>query len=288
MNLEFNKIFAALLVAGIAASSASFVSEQIMHPHELEADAVPIEGVESVAGAISSGPDLPEPIMHLIATADVARGEKLSKACAACHSFDKGGANRIGPNLWGAAGNSKGVHAGFSYSDALLEKGGSWSYDSLNRFLYKPKDYISGTKMNYIGLKKPEDRAAMIAWLRTLSDSPMGLPSETQIAAERAELAPEPEEVAGEAATEGEEAATPDAAGDAEENTDQVSPEETEPSAGDEDISSEEDITSDENMIEPAEPAEESDVIAEPSPDEESTDEEVPSEEPETEEENTH
>ena len=92
----------------------------------------------------------------------------------------------------------------FSYSDALVAKGGSWNYDSLNKFLYKPKAYIDGTKMNYVGLKKPEDRAAMIAWLRTLGSSSYALPSEADIAAEKAELAPEPEETEEEAAVEGE------------------------------------------------------------------------------------
>ena len=190
MNLEFNKIFAALLVAGITAGTASFVSGLVMHPHELEEDAVPIEGVEVVAGA-PAGPTGPEPVLHLIAAADVARGEKLSKACAACHSFDKGGANAVGPNMWNVLGRTKASHAGFSYSDALSGMEGQWGYEELNKFLYKPKDYVPGTKMNYIGIKKPEDRAAMIAWLRTLHDGSPALPSDAEIAAEKAELAPE-------------------------------------------------------------------------------------------------
>ena len=194
MNLEFNKLFAALLVAGITAGTAAFVSDLTMHPHELEEDAVPIEGVEVVAGAISA-PQGPEPVMHLIAAADVARGEKLSKACAACHSFDKGGPNRVGPNMWAVVGNTKASHADFAYSDALKGMDGQWGYAELNKFLYKPKQYVAGTKMNYIGIKKPEDRAAMIAWLRTLSDSPIAMPTDAQIEAEKAELSPEePEE----------------------------------------------------------------------------------------------
>ena len=191
MNLEFNKIFAALLVAGITAGSASFVARKVIHPHDLEQDAVPIEGVEVAAGAVDSGPKGPEPVLHLIAMADVARGEKLSKACAACHSFDKGGPNRVGPNLWNTMGASKAHIPSFAYSDAMANFPGEWGYAEMNKFMYKPKDYIPGTKMNYIGLKKPEDRAAMIAWLRTLADSPIPLPTEAQIAAEKAELTPE-------------------------------------------------------------------------------------------------
>lgn len=194
MNLEFNKIFAAILVAGITAGTASFVSEIVMHPHHAEEDAVPIEGVESSGGPIATGPTGPEPILELIATADLARGEKLTKACIACHSFEKGGPNKTGPNLWGIVRSHKAHLDGYAYSDALLSMEGNWNYVSLNKFLYKPKDYISGTKMNYIGLKKPEDRAAVIAWLRTMADAPAALPSDSEIAAEKAELAPEPPE----------------------------------------------------------------------------------------------
>jgi cytochrome c len=194
MNLEFNKIFAALLVAGITASTAHFVSYKVMGDHHDAEDAVPIEGVETVDSGLPPKPKGPDPVLHLIAAADVARGEKLSKACAACHSFDKGGPHGIGPNLWNTVGKPKGSHEGYSYSAALLEQGGDWGYLSLNKFLYKPKDYMPGTKMNYIGNKKPEDRAAIIAWLRTLADDPYRLPTDQEIAAEKAELAPEPEE----------------------------------------------------------------------------------------------
>lgn len=190
---DSNKIFAAILVAGITAYLAAFVADKLVHPVEkLEKNAVEVEGGE-VAGSGPAKKAGPEPIMHLIASADVARGEKLSKACAACHSFDNGGANMVGPNMYGVVGKAKAGKAGFAYSDGMKAKGGTWDYDSLNKFLYKPKAYIDGTKMNYVGLKKPEDRAAMIAWLRTLGSSSYGLPSDAQISAEKAELAPEPE-----------------------------------------------------------------------------------------------
>lgn len=192
-DIEFNKIFAAILIAGITAMLAGFVSEKLVHPKELEEDAVFVEGAPvDVSGP--AVPQMPDPILHLIATADVARGEKLSKACAACHSFNEGGPNKVGPNLWDNVGADKGSVQDYAYSDALLAKGGDWGYESLNWFLWKPKKYIEGTKMNYIGLKKPEDRAAIIAWLRTLSNNPEPLPTEAEIQAEKEELAPpEPE-----------------------------------------------------------------------------------------------
>ena len=122
--------------------------------------------------------------MALLEGADIAKGEKITKACAACHSFEKGGPVKQGPNLWNIVMADKAAAAGFDYSDALKEKGGKWDYDSLNKFLWKPKKYASGTKMNFIGLKKPEDRAAIIAWLRQQADSPAALPSAEEIAAE--------------------------------------------------------------------------------------------------------
>lgn len=184
-NMEFNKIFAAILVAGIIASLSGFLSKELIHPHKLKENAYPIEGVEDVAGG--SGPKKPqgpEPILALLSGADVAKGQKLSRACAACHSFDKGGVNGLGPNMWDIVGRDKASVAGFAYSDALAGMGGQWTYADMNKMLWKPKKYIPGTKMNYIGLKKPEDRAAMIAWLRTLADNPRPLPSASEIAAE--------------------------------------------------------------------------------------------------------
>ena len=190
-NMEFNKIFAAVLVAGIVASLTGFVSHKLVNPHSLSTNAYPIEGVEDAgAGAGAKVEARPEPVLALIAAADVGKGEQLAKVCATCHTFNKGGAAGIGPNLFGVVNHAKGAHAGFAYSDGMKAKGGDWNYADLNKFLWKPKAFVDGTKMNFVGLKKPEDRAAVIAWLRTLSDSAPALPSGSQIDAEAAELAP--------------------------------------------------------------------------------------------------
>lgn len=197
-GMEFNKIFAAILVAGIIASLSGFVAGILVHPHDLEEDAYQVEGIDGGAGGGPAKVAMAEPILALIAAADVARGEKLSKACAACHSFDKGGPGGVGPNLWNVVGGAKNHMPGFAYSGALEAQGGAtWTYAEMNKFLWKPKAYAPGTKMNYIGVKKPEDRAALVAWLRTKADSPKPLPSDSEIAAEQAELAPP--EVAAEA-----------------------------------------------------------------------------------------
>lgn len=194
-GMEFNKMFAAILVAGIVAMLSGFVADKLTHPHELEEDAYHVEAVETAAGG-ATVEKLAEPVLALIAAADVARGQKVSKACAACHTFEKGGANGIGPNLWGIVGRKKETVGGFTYSGTLAVQGGStWTYAELNKYLWKPKKYAPGTKMNYVGLKKPEDRAALIAWLRTMASGQKALPSRSQIAAEEAELTPpEPEE----------------------------------------------------------------------------------------------
>lgn len=187
-GIEFNKIFAAILIAGIIAMFSGFVADKLTHPHELKENAFKIEGVETAGG----GPKkekLAEPILALIKDADIARGQKISKACAACHSFNSGGANGIGPNLYNVLGAKKQSVAGFKYSGVLNSNGEeAWTYQALNKFLWKPKKYAPGTKMNYIGLKKPEDRAAIVAYLRTLSSSPKALPSNLAIAEEAAEL----------------------------------------------------------------------------------------------------
>jgi cytochrome c len=192
-GMEFNKIFAAILIAGIIAMFGGFVSKQIIHPRTLEKDAYTIEAAEEGAGggAVAAGPAGPGPILSMLASADVAKGEKISKACAACHTFPKGAPAGVGPNLWGVVGGPKDHMPGYAYSGALLEVGGkSWTYEELNKFLYKPKAYAAGTKMSYAGLKKDEDRAALIAWLRTQADSPKPLPTDGEIATEQADLGP--------------------------------------------------------------------------------------------------
>lgn len=201
-SMEKNKIFAAVLCAGIMAMLSGFIADKLVHPHMLDEDAVPIEGVEVVAGGGPAKPQLPDPIMELIAEADVAKGEKLSKACAACHSFDQGGPHRVGPNLYAIVGAPKAHVGDFAYSAALAEAGGAWGYEDLNFFLWKPKKYIEGTKMNFLGLKKPGDRAAMIAWLRQQGSGSFALPSAGEIAAEKAALTPPEPEVEEEAAVE--------------------------------------------------------------------------------------
>ncbi|MDP2205358.1 MAG: cytochrome c family protein [Alphaproteobacteria bacterium] len=169
MNMEFNKLFAAALVAGIVAMLAGFVANHAYLPEKLKENAYPIEVTEVAAGGEAAAPAGPEPVGDLLASADVAHGEKLSKVCAACHTFNSGGANRVGPNLWHVVGGKHAHAAGFAYSDAMKAKAGEvWTVEALNEFLWNPRKALPGTKMVYAGMKKPEDRAAMIKYLESL------------------------------------------------------------------------------------------------------------------------
>lgn len=169
MNMEFNKIFAAVLVAGIVAMLAGFISTIVYHPQALQENAFPVEIADAAAPGEATAPAGPEPIEELMASAEAAHGERLARVCAACHTFDSGGANRVGPNLWGIVGNKHAHISGFAYSDAMKARAEEvWTRDALNEFLWNPRRALPGTKMVYAGMRKPEDRAAMIKYLESL------------------------------------------------------------------------------------------------------------------------
>lgn len=169
MNMEQNKIMGGILVALIAAWLGSFVSDIVFHKKKMESDAYPIAAAEDTgAAAVAAAPAGPGDIAPLLASADIEKGKSMSKACTACHSFEKGGPNRVGPALFGIFGHGKAAVAGFAYSDGMKAKGGTWDVDALNHFLYKPKDYVPGTKMTFVGIKNDADRAALVAWIKTL------------------------------------------------------------------------------------------------------------------------
>jgi len=185
-NLKTNKFLAAFLLAGLLAMGGGKIAEILVPDKELAENAYPIEVKEVAAGGHSatSSDKGPEPILALLASADVQSGMKLAKKCTACHEFSMDGKNKTGPMLWNIVDANKGMKDGFKYSEALVGMGGKWDYEALNAFLYKPKAYIKGTKMNFAGLKKPTDRANMIAYLRSLAETPVALPTQEQIAAE--------------------------------------------------------------------------------------------------------
>lgn len=195
--MELNKLFAAVLVAGILAMLSGFIARTVVQVEAPETNAFSIsvaEAGESTGGAAAI--PVAEPILAMLATADAAKGQGTVKVCAACHTFDKGGPARVGPNLYGIIGSKYAHMDGFAYSDSIKSMHDkTWDYAALNAFLWNPKKHIPNTKMVFAGMKKPEDRANVIAYLRTLADAPAALPTEAEIAAE----APKAEEPAAEA-----------------------------------------------------------------------------------------
>ncbi len=176
--MEINKLVAAILVAGLVFMTISVGVDEAMHRAPSETVAYPVPMDETVAVAASATEEAPVASLGaLLAAADVASGKKIAKKCSACHSFDKGGKNKVGPNLWDIVGRDMAQVAGFKYSGALAGMGGVWDYATLDGFLTKPKAMVPGTKMSFAGVKKPEGRADLIAFLRSLSDSPPPLPA---------------------------------------------------------------------------------------------------------------
>jgi len=176
MSLETNKIAAAVLTAGVIAMTSGFIAGILVHPKQLKESVYKVEGLEQAAAPAAAAPAAIEPVGPLLASADLAAGEVQSKKCTACHTFTQGGPNRVGPNLWDIVGARHAHIDGFAYSDAIRNKPGNWDYEELNQFLANPRAYAPGTKMAFAGMPRVADRAALIAYLRSLSANPKPLP----------------------------------------------------------------------------------------------------------------
>ncbi|MEO1065937.1 MAG: cytochrome c family protein [Pseudomonadota bacterium] len=176
---NFNTIAMGFLFTLFIVLGLNFVSELAFHPEAPEVSGYQIEVAETASAAAEDAPE-EEPIGVLLASADIGAGEKLIKRCVACHSFEDGGANKVGPQLWDIVNRDMGAVSSFGYSGALEEYGAGkqWTYEELDGFLKKPNAWIKGTAMGFAGLKKPDDRANIIAYMRTLSANPAPLPAQ--------------------------------------------------------------------------------------------------------------
>ncbi len=186
MGDRFNTVAGWALFAGIIALGGAIVSSKYFHDERPEKMGYAIEGVEAEGAGAAAGPGL----NTLLASADVAAGEKVFAKCAACHTVTSGGANGIGPNLFGAVGKAHGHVAGFAYSEALKSVPGNWTFEALDKWLTSPREYAPGTKMTFAGLGNPVDRANLIAWLNTQgSNLPLPAADAAPAAAEGANAA---------------------------------------------------------------------------------------------------
>ncbi len=177
---EFFKVWGAVLVALTVAVAIGVGVNEVTHSEHLDIKAYAVEVPEDGTQTAAAPPEEKtlDPVAPLLASADIAAGEKAFKRCGTCHTVENGGANKVGPNLYNVVGAGKGHASGFAYSDALTSLGGEWTYENLNAFFANPKGYAPGTKMNFAGLKKVQDRANIIAYLRQFADNPPPLPAQ--------------------------------------------------------------------------------------------------------------
>jgi cytochrome c len=183
-SLLGNKIAAGLLTAGLIFWGANRIADIVVPDEAPKTPAIQLTGLQPAAAPVAA-PSGPESILPLLASADVAKGQAfVQEQCAACHTLTQGGANGVGPNLYGVLGRPMFATAGFTYSDAAKGKAkGNWNYDAMNAWLSSPASFAPGTAMSYAGIHNTQTRADVVAYLRTLSATPLPLPSAAAVQA---------------------------------------------------------------------------------------------------------
>jgi cytochrome c len=163
MDGRFNTIAGWVLGAGIVLLGSTLVVGELYKAERPEKMGYPIAGV--VEEGHEGGGEAEQPIAHFLQTADAARGEAVFRKCAACHNADNGGANGLGPNLWGAMGGAVAQRAGFAFSEPLKARGGNWDWETMSAWLQSPRTFAPGTKMTFAGLSDPQERADVMLFL---------------------------------------------------------------------------------------------------------------------------
>ena len=172
-----NKIIASIILAVVLILGINKITDMIYHVEKPEKSAYQVDSVTTVASTTTTetnsvGSDSGN-IMALFASTNADDGAKVFKKCAACHSIAEGGANKIGPALWGVIGRKAGSVPNYKYSKAMAAYSKNWSFEEMNGFLIKPKDWIKGTKMSFAGLKNAKDRASVILYMNKNSSNPL-------------------------------------------------------------------------------------------------------------------
>ena len=173
MSMMLQKILAGVLFALMLIKGMDLIVDSFM-PVAVEHPASAAEGAPAAAAA----PAAPEkPLSVRLAAADPKKGADVAKKCASCHSFTDGGKTVVGPNLFGIVGRAKASVAGFAYSDPIKALGGNWTYEDLDKWILKPSAMANGTKMTFAGIGDGQDRADLIAYLKTISPSAPPFPT---------------------------------------------------------------------------------------------------------------
>tara|TARA_B110000438_G_scaffold150962_1_gene145056 strand:- start:124 stop:654 length:531 start_codon:yes stop_codon:yes gene_type:complete len=174
-----NKIIVSIIFAAVLVFGINKITDAIYYVEKPEKSAYQVDSVIAVASTTSekkSSSDLgSENIMALFASTSSADGAKIFKKCAACHSIAQGGGNKIGPALWSVLGRKVGSVSDYKYSKAMAAHGKIWTFEEMNGFLIKPKDWIKGTKMSFAGLKNAKERAAVILYMNENTDNSLPL-----------------------------------------------------------------------------------------------------------------
>ncbi len=172
-SFEFNKFAGAVLASVLFILGVSILSDTLYAPEEANPQAYAVAALEEGEGggeAVAAAEEVP--LATLLANADIGRGEKASKKCTACHTFEEGGPARIGPNLYHVVGGPHAHMPGFAYSAAMQAKSGeTWTFEELDHFIADPRGYLPGTAMSFAGIKKPQERADLLVYLNSLGSN---------------------------------------------------------------------------------------------------------------------